>query len=90
MKFTENLPSLQLIMVDEGDTRMSVDALLDAELDGDEDESIESLFNEAFESMEDARRRTDRMQRAGVSPSTPFGREQYQGPDSLGGRKAVR
>ena len=59
-------------MVEEEDTRMSLKALLEAELEGDEDESIESLFNEAFESVEEAMRRTDRMQRAGVSPSTSF------------------
>ena len=56
--------------VEEEDTRMSLEAFFEAELEGDEKESIESLFNEAFESMEEAMRRTDRMQRAGVSPST--------------------
>ena len=68
MKFTENSPRLYT-MVEEDDTSMSVEALL--EFEGD-DESIESLFKEAFDNVEEAMRRTDRMQRAGVSPSTPF------------------
>ena len=60
-------------MVEEDDTSMSVETLLG--LEGD-DESIESLFKEAFDNVEEAMRRTERMQKAGVSPSTPFfGRE---------------
>ena len=56
-------------MVEEEDTHMSVETFLEDEI---EDESIEMLFSEAFENVEEAMRRTDRMQRAGVSPSTPF------------------
>ena len=58
-------------MVDEE----SLDALIQAELGIDENESIEDLFSEAFGKLEDARERVDPMQSAGVSLLTPPCRE---------------
>ena len=36
-----------------------------------EDESIEQLFNEAFSSIEEARKNTDRLHETGLSPPIP-------------------
>ena len=59
-------------MVDEE----SLDALIEAELGNeDEYESMEYLFSEAIDKLEDARNRADRLQRVGVSLFTPHGRE---------------
>ena len=57
---------------EEHDTRMSLKDLFDDELEAGEEQSIENLFNEAFENVEEAMRRTDRMQKPGVSPLTPI------------------
>ena len=61
-----------MVELEDTDTRMSLDELFDAELEAEEDQSIESLFSEAIESVEEAMRRADRLQRAGVSPLTPI------------------
>ena len=53
-------------MVDE----MSIEALFEAEFE-DDTQSMEDLFSEALSSVEEAKRRADRLQKAGVSPSTP-------------------
>ena len=47
---------------------MAVDTLSGVDL---EDESIEDLFNEAFSSVEEARKIADKLYEAGVSPSVP-------------------
>ena len=49
----------------------SLDALFQAEFEDDESLSMEELFSEALEKVEDARRRVDKMQKAGVSLFTP-------------------
>ena len=69
--FSEIRRVLKSNMVDEE----SLDAIIQAELGIDENESIEDLFHEAFGSIEDARERVDRLQRAGVSLLTPPCRE---------------
>ena len=58
-------------MVDEE----SLDALFQAEFENDQVESMEELFSEAFNKIEDARNRVDKMQKAGVSVLTPPCRE---------------
>ena len=55
------------VMVDE----QSLDALFEAEFENNDSQSTEELFSEAQENVEDARRTVDRMQRAGVSTSSP-------------------
>ena len=49
----------------------------EAELENDEVESMEELFSEAFDKIEDAGNRVDKMQRGGVSLPAPPCREQY-------------
>ena len=62
-----------------------LDALFEAEFEKDEIESMEELFSEAFDKIEDARNRVDKMQKAGVSLLTLPCREEYcKGPGSQG------
>ena len=73
LKFTEiHLEEKKMVELEDTDTRMSLDEPFDVELETEEDQSIESLFSEAIESVEEAMRRADRLQRAGVSPLTPI------------------
>ena len=53
-------------MVDE-----SFDALFDTDFGNDDSQSMEELFSAALENVEDARKRLDRMHKAGVSTFTP-------------------
>ena len=64
----------------------SREALFDAELENDDCQSLEELFSEAVKNVEDARRRVDRMQRAGVSPANPVVENMARaGADTEGG-----
>ena len=60
----------KFIMVDHKDVEL--DALFEAGLEIEEEsQSMEELFNEALSSVQEARLITDKLQKAGVSPSTP-------------------
>ena len=49
---------------------MSIEALFEEEFE-DDTQSMEDLFNEVLSSVEEAKRRADSLQKAGVSPSNP-------------------
>ena len=50
---------------------MSLEALFEGDCEKDDSSSMEELFSEALESIEDAKKTVDSMQRAGVSSSNP-------------------
>ena len=72
LRFTEIHLEKKIVQLEDTDTRMSFDVLFDAELEAEEDQSIESRFSEVIENVEEAMRRADRLQRAGISPLTPI------------------
>ena len=51
---------------------MSREAPFEAEIENDNSQFMDDLFNEALENIENARKKVDKMQRAGVSFSNPI------------------
>lgn len=64
LKFTDTLLKISI------GSRMSLENPDEIDIDM-EDESIKQLFSEAFNSIEEAKKITDRLHETGVSPSIP-------------------